>query len=62
MKALALAEMEDIGLLARREVVEGEDLPTLVEQQLAQMGADEAGTTGDEGLPGHGGEGYRSIS
>ena len=62
MEPLALAKMEDIGLLARREVVEGEDLPTLVEQQLAQMGADEAGATGDEGLPDHGGEGYRSMS
>jgi hypothetical protein len=25
------------------------------------MGADEAGATGDEGLPDHGGEGYRSM-
>ena len=62
MEPLALAKMEDIGLLARREVVEGEDFPTLVEQQLAQMGADEAGTTGNEGLPDHGGEGYRRQS
>ena len=33
----------------------------VVEQQLAQMGADEAGAAGDEGLPDHGGEGYRSM-
>ena len=35
---------------ARREVVEGEDLPTLVEQQLGEMRADEAGAAGDQSL------------
>ena len=54
MELLALSEMEDIPLRARREVVEGEDLPTLVEQQLGQMGADEASTARDESRPDHG--------
>jgi hypothetical protein len=39
--------MEDIRLLARREVIEGEDLPTLVEEQLGKVRADEAGAAGD---------------
>lgn len=50
---LALAEIEEIALRARREVVEGEDLPALVEQQLGQMGAYEAGNARDESRPVH---------
>ena len=37
MKAVALPKMEDIGLGARREVVEREHLVALVEQQLGEM-------------------------
>ena len=35
------------------EIVEGEDLPAVIEQDLAEVGADEAGAAGDEsgGLP-----------
>jgi hypothetical protein len=49
VEALALAELDNIRLCARREVVEGEDLPALVEQELGQVRADEAGAAGDQG-------------
>ena len=48
VEALAVAELSDVRLLARREVVEGEDLETLVEQELGQVRADEAGPAGDQ--------------
>ena len=48
VEPLALAEMEDVRLVARREVVEGEDLTTLVEEKLGEVRADEAGTAGDQ--------------
>ena len=48
VEPVALAEMEDVRLLARREVVEGEDLATLVEEELGEVRADEAGAAGDQ--------------
>jgi hypothetical protein len=49
-------ELDDVPLLARREVVERVDLPVGREQQLGEMGADEAGAAGDQCLArlGHG--------
>ena len=38
------------------EVVEGVDLPALVEEAFAEMGADEPGAAGDERFPAHGGQ------
>ncbi len=48
VEALAIAEVGDIRLCARREVVEGVDLPALVEQELGQVRTDEAGAAGDQ--------------
>jgi hypothetical protein len=59
VEAISFAEMEDVGLRARREVVEGEHFPPLVEQALGEMRADEAGAAGDKSLPLHG---RRSLS
>ena len=53
------SEVLDVRERARREVVERADLPAVVEQQLAEVGADEAGTSGDQGLA-HGRGGYRA--
>ena len=39
---------------ARREVVEYPHLPTVLEEELAEVRADEAGAAGDEGLRWHG--------
>src|SRR3954453_560889 len=42
-----LAQVRDVALRARGQVVEDEHLPALPEQQLRQMGADEARAAGD---------------
>ena len=44
-----VAEMLDVRGRARGEVVEREHLPPVGEEQLREVGADEAGTAGDEG-------------
>ena len=43
------AQVGDVPLRPCREVVEHEDLPACVEEDLGQMRADEAGSAGDEG-------------
>ena len=48
VEALAVAELGDVRLVARREVVEGKDLQAFVEEELGEVRADEAGTAGDQ--------------
>ena len=43
------AQVRDVPLGTGREVVEREDLPAVVEKDLREVGADEAGSAGDEG-------------
>ena len=49
VEALAVAEVEDVRLLAGREVVESEDFHSFVEEELGQVRADEARSAGDQG-------------
>ena len=54
VEALVPAKVLDIRERAGGEVVEGVDLDVGLEQQIAQMGADEAGAAGDQRLRRHG--------
>jgi hypothetical protein len=46
----SLEQMRDVADRARREVVEGEDLPPVREERLREVRSDEAGPAGDERL------------
>lgn len=48
MEVASVAQMRDVPLGAGRQVVEDEHLHAAVEQQLGEVGPDEAGTTRDE--------------
>src|SRR4051794_23398550 len=48
MEVAALAEMRDVPLGARREIVECEDLPAVAEEEPREVRADEAGAARDE--------------
>jgi len=49
MEVTALTQMGDVSLGAGGEIVEDEDLHAPVEEQLGEVGADEAGPARDEG-------------
>ena len=49
MEVPAVAQMGHVALRPGREIVEYEDLPALGEQELREMGADEARAAGDQG-------------
>jgi hypothetical protein len=49
VKTTVLNQMSDVFCGARGEVIQGIDLPFLLEQQLGKMGPDEPRTTGYEG-------------
>jgi hypothetical protein len=53
VKIRPFPELLDVAVGAGRQIVQGEDLPALAEQMLREMGADEAGPAGDQGLGRH---------
>ena len=48
LEVRATDEMLDVGFLTREEVVEADHLVALLDQTVAEMGAEKAGTAGDE--------------
>ena len=54
VKVPALAQMRDVPLRPGRQVVEDEHFPAVLQQELCEVGADEARAAGDQSALGHG--------
>ena len=51
---VAVAQVGDVGQVAREQVVDADDRMAAIEQRFAEVGADESGGAGDDGSHGSG--------